>query len=115
VAPHAQGKLVRVTQGEIFDVAVDIRKDSPTYGRWHGEILSADNKRQMWIPSGLAHGFLVLSETAEFLYKTTDYYVPELERCLRWDDPRVNIRWPLDGRQPRLSAKDTQGLSFDQL
>ena len=115
LAPRAQGKLVRVTQGEIFDVAVDIRKDSPTYGRWHGEILSAENKKQMWIPAGLAHGFLVLSDTAEFLYKTTDYYVPELERCLRWDDPRVDIRWPLAGRQPLLSVKDAQGLGFDQL
>jgi dTDP-4-dehydrorhamnose 3,5-epimerase len=115
LAPHAQGKLVRVTQGEVFDVAVDIRRDSPTYGKWHGEILSAENKKQMWIPAGLAHGFLVLSETAEFLYKTTDYYAPEHERCLRWDDPTVNITWPLAGRLPQLSAKDAQGLSLDQL
>jgi dTDP-4-dehydrorhamnose 3,5-epimerase len=115
LAPKAQGKLVRVTQGEVFDVAVDIRKDSPTYGKWHGEILSAENNKQLWIPAGLAHGFLVLSETAEFLYKTTDYYAPEVERCLRWDDPTVNIAWPLNGRQPQLSAKDAQGLSFDQL
>ena len=115
LAPRAQGKLVRVTQGEVFDVAVDIRKDSPTYGRWHGEILSAENRKQMWIPPGLAHGFLVLSEAAEFLYKTTDYYAPEMERCLRWDDPRVNIAWPLNGRPPQLSAKDMQGLALDQL
>ena len=115
LAPRAQGKLVRVTQGEVFDVAVDIRKDSPTYGRWHGEILSAENRRQMWITPGLAHGFLVLSEAAEFLYKTTDYYAPEMERCLRWDDPRVNIAWPLNGRPPQLSAKDMQGLALDQL
>lgn len=115
LAPHAQGKLVRVTQGEVFDVAVDIRKDSPTYGQWHGEILSAENRKQMWIPAGLAHGFLVLSESAEFFYKTTDYYAPELERCLRWDDARLNIAWPLHGQQPQLSAKDAQGLAFDQL
>jgi len=113
--PKAQGKLVRVTQGEVFDVAVDIRKDSPTYGKWHGEILSAENKKQLWVPAGLAHGFLVLSETAEFLYKTTDYYAPAVERCLRWDDPFLKIDWPLAGRQPQLSAKDAQGLNFDQL
>jgi dTDP-4-dehydrorhamnose 3,5-epimerase len=115
LAPRAQGKLVRVVQGEVFDVAVDIRKDSPTYGKWHGEILSAENRKQMWIPAGLAHGFLVLSESAEFLYKTTDYYAPELERCLRWDDPGLSIAWPLEGRQPLVSAKDAQGMSFDQL
>lgn len=115
VAPKAQGKLVRVVQGEVYDVAVDIRRDSPTYGRWYGEVLSADNKKQMWIPAGLAHGFLVLSDTAEFLYKTTDYYAPEFERCLRWDDPALNIAWPLAGRQPQLSAKDMQGLSLSEL
>ena len=115
LAPRAQGKLVRVTQGEVYDVAVDIRKDSPTYGKWHGEILSAENNKQMWIPAGLAHGFLVLSETAEFLYKTTDYYAPELERCLRWDDPTLSIAWPLAGRVPQLSAKDAQGLTLEQL
>jgi dTDP-4-dehydrorhamnose 3,5-epimerase len=115
VAPKAQGKLVRVVQGEVYDVAVDIRRDSPTYGQWYGEVLSADNKKQMWIPAGLAHGFLVLSETAEFLYKTTDYYAPEFERCLRWDDPALNIAWPLAGRQPQLSAKDTQGLCLAEL
>jgi dTDP-4-dehydrorhamnose 3,5-epimerase len=115
LAPHAQGKLVRVTQGEVYDVVADIRKHSPTYGRWHAEVLSAENHKQMWIPAGLAHGFLVLSETAEFLYKTTDYYAPEFERCLRWDDPSLNIAWPLAGRQPQLSAKDAQGLRLDQL
>lgn len=115
LAPKAQGKLVRVTHGEVFDVAVDIRKDSPTYGQWFGEVLSAENKKQMWIPAGLAHGFLVLSDSAEFLYKTTDYYAPELERCLRWDDPSLNIAWPLAGRPPLVSAKDAEGLAFDQL
>ena len=103
--PQAQGKLVRVVAGEVFDVAVDIRPDSPTFGRWVGEILSADNKRQMWIPPGLAHGFLVTSEYAEFLYKTTDYYAPALERAIAWNDPRIGIDWPLDGA-PLLSAKD---------
>lgn len=112
LAPRAQGKLVRVTQGEVFDVAVDIRKGSPTYGRWHGTVLSAENRKQMWIAPGLAHGFLVLSETAEFLYKTTDYYVPEFERCLRWDDPDIGIVWPLGGEEPQLSAKDKRGLDL---
>jgi dTDP-4-dehydrorhamnose 3,5-epimerase len=115
LTPHAQGKLVRVTQGEVFDVAVDIRKESPTYGQWHGEILSAENRKQIWIAPGLAHGFLVLSETAEFLYKTTDYYAPAAERCLRWDDPDVGIAWPLAGIEPQLSGKDAQGLSLKQL
>ncbi|MFT3848056.1 MAG: dTDP-4-dehydrorhamnose 3,5-epimerase [Propionivibrio sp.] len=109
--PKAQGKLVRVVAGEVFDVAVDIRKDSPTFGQWVGETLSADNKRQLWIPPGLAHGFLVLSETAEFLYKTTDYYAPALERCIRWNDPTLAIRWPISG-EPLLSAKDAQGAPF---
>jgi dTDP-4-dehydrorhamnose 3,5-epimerase len=104
-----QGKLVRVIAGEVFDVAVDLRKDSPTFGRWVGEILSADNKRMMWIPEGFAHGFLVLSEQAEFLYKTTDYYAPEYERCIQWNDPSLAIDWPL-GAAPRLSAKDNRGL-----
>jgi len=109
---NPQGKLVRVTQGEVFDVAVDIRKDSPTYGQWVGEVLSAENKRQLWIPAGLAHGFLVLSDTAEFLYKTTDYYAPEHERCIAWNDPTLNIDWQLHGQIPLLSQKDLQGTSF---
>lgn len=111
VAPKAQGKLVRVVQGEVFDVAVDIRPGSPTFGRWVGERLSAENKRQMWIPPGLAHGFVTLSETAEFLYKTTDYYAPEHERCIAWDDSTLAIAWPLAG-EPSLSGKDRLGLPF---
>ena len=106
-----QGKLVRVVQGEVFDVAVDIRKGSPTFGQWVGEILSADNKRQLWIPAGLAHGFVVLSETAEFLYKTTDYYAPAHERCIAWNDPDLAIDWKIDS-PPALSAKDAAGMSF---
>jgi dTDP-4-dehydrorhamnose 3,5-epimerase len=107
-----QGKLVRVTAGEVFDVVVDIRRDSPTFGQWVGEILSADNKRQLWIPPGLAHGFVVLSEHAEFLYKTTDYYAPEHERCIAWNDPTLAIQWPaLDGL-PQLSVKDAAGAAF---
>ena len=112
--PHGQGKLVRCLYGSIFDVAVDIRKDSPTFGRWVGEILSAENKKQLWIPEGLAHGFLVLSDTAEFLYKTTDYYAPSNEGCLRWDDPTLAIMWPLDGT-PALSSKDQNGLLFTEI
>ena len=108
-----QGKLVRVTQGEVFDVAVDIRKGSPTFGQWVGEILSAENKKQLWIPAGLAHGFVVLSETAEFLYKTTDYYAPQHERCIAWNDPDLAIAWPIEG-QPLLSAKDAAGIAFRQ-
>jgi dTDP-4-dehydrorhamnose 3,5-epimerase len=104
-----QGKLVRVTQGEVFDVAVDLRRSSPTFGRWVGEILSAENKRQLWVPEGFGHGFVVLSETAEFLYKTTDYYAPAHERCVIWNDPDLAIAWPLDG-QPMLSGKDALGL-----
>ncbi|WP_028744962.1 dTDP-4-dehydrorhamnose 3,5-epimerase [Rhizobium mesoamericanum] len=100
-----QGKLVRVVEGEVFDVAVDLRKGSPTFGKWVGEILSADNKRQLWIPAGFAHGFLVLSETAQFLYKTTDFYSPENERAIIWNDPTLSIRWPLD-TTPILSGKD---------
>ncbi|SDI33385.1 dTDP-4-dehydrorhamnose 3,5-epimerase [Pseudomonas flavescens] len=110
---QAQGKLVRVTAGEVYDVAVDLRRQSPTFGQWVGTHLSADNKRQMWVPEGFAHGFLVLSEFAEFLYKTTDYYAPAHERCIRWDDPSLAIDWPLQG-EPSLSAKDQQGLRFDQ-
>jgi dTDP-4-dehydrorhamnose 3,5-epimerase len=109
---NAQGKLVRVTQGEVFDVAVDIRKSSPTFGQWVGEILSAENKRQLWVPAGLAHGFLVLSETAEFLYKTTEYYAPAHERCIAWDDATLAIDWPLTGLVPQLSAKDQTGAAF---
>lgn len=104
--PHAQGKLVRVTQGSVFDVAVDIRPDSPTFGRWVGVELSGVNHRQMWIPAGLAHGFLVTSDSADFLYKTTDYYRPESEGSVRWDDPDLAIAWPLEGITPSLSAKD---------
>ncbi len=110
---QAQGKLVRVTAGEVYDVAVDLRRQSPTFGQWVGTHLSADNKRQMWVPEGFAHGFVVLSEFAEFLYKTTDYYAPAHERCIRWDDPKLAIAWPLQG-EPKLSAKDQQGLSFDE-
>lgn len=107
-----QGKLVRVVQGEVFDVAVDIREGSATFGQWVGEILSAGNKRQMWIPPGFAHGFLTLSETTEFLYKTTDYYAPEHERCIRWDDEVLAIEWPVLGQPPVLSTKDLAGGAF---
>jgi len=103
-----QGKLVRVVRGVVFDVAVDLRRGSPTFGRWEGVELSEDNKRMLWIPPGFAHGFLVLSESADFLYKTTDFYAPEHERCIRWDDPDIGIAWPLSG-EPILSAKDSQG------
>lgn len=108
-----QGKLVRCTQGEVFDVAVDIRRDSPTFGRWVGEILSAENKRQLWVPPGLAHGFLVLSEGAEFLYKTTEYYAPQLERAIIWNDPDLGIDWPLEGELPLLSPKDSSASTFN--
>jgi dTDP-4-dehydrorhamnose 3,5-epimerase len=108
---QAQGKLVRVTQGEVFDVAVDMRSSSQTFGQWVGEYLSSENKRQIWIPPGFAHGFLVLSDTAEFLYKTTDFYAPEFECCLKWDDSTVAISWP-QGFTPLLSTKDLAGLSF---
>lgn len=110
-----QGKLVRVVAGEVFDVAVDIRPESPTFGRWVGEILSADNKRQLWVPPGLAHGFLVLSDSAEFLYKTTDYYAPQYERCIAWNDPTLAIQWPVLSESPKLSAKDASGGSFVEL
>lgn len=103
-----QGKLVRVVQGEVYDVAVDVRKSSAHFGRWVGVHLSAENKRQLWIPAGFAHGFVVLSETAEFLYKTTDYYAPAHERCIRWDDPALGIRWPI-AAPPILAAKDAAG------
>ena len=106
-----QGKLVRVTEGEVFDVVVDIRKSSPTFGLWATVTLSADNKRMLWIPPGFAHGFLVLSDYAEFLYKTTDYWAPAHERCIAWDDPQLNIAWPLQGA-PQLSARDQNGVPF---
>lgn len=106
-----QGKLVRVVRGAVFDVAVDIRKSSPTFGRWVGVELTEDNHKQLWVPPGLAHGFLVLSETADFLYKTTDYYAPAHERAILWNDPAIGIEWPLAG-EPSLSAKDQQALSF---
>jgi dTDP-4-dehydrorhamnose 3,5-epimerase len=117
--PHAQGKLVRVTQGCVFDVAVDIREDSRTFGRWVGVELTGDNQRQMWIPPGMAHGFLVTSESADFLYKTTDYYAPHAEGCVRWDDPDLAISWPLAGLTVALSAKDAtasplRGQSFEK-
>ena len=104
-----QGKLVRVIVGEVFDVAVDIRKSSPTFGKWEGVLLSAENKKQFWVPEGFAHGFVVLSEVAEFLYLTTDYYAPEHERAIRWDDPELNIAWPHQGA-PILSDKDRQAV-----
>lgn len=107
-----QGKLVRVVAGEVFDVAVDIRRSSPTFGRWVGEVLSADNKKQLWLPPGMAHGFLVLSESAEFLYKTTDYWAPEHERCIVWNDPTLAIKWPALNGAPLLSAKDANGQWF---
>ena len=111
-APHAQGKLVRVTQGCVFDVAVDIRRASPTFGRWVGVELSGDNHKQMWLPPGLAHGFLVLSDSADFLYKTTDYYAPQAEACIRWDDPALMIAWPDAGHAPIVSGKDAAGQTF---
>ncbi|WP_236173136.1 dTDP-4-dehydrorhamnose 3,5-epimerase [Pseudomonas pseudonitroreducens] len=106
---QAQGKLVRVVSGTVFDVAVDLRRSSPDFGRWVGAVLSAENKHQLWVPEGFAHGFIVMSETAEFLYKTTDYYAPQHERCIRWDDPSLGINWPLAGTAPLLSAKDLEG------
>lgn len=111
---HAQGKLVRVVRGKVFDVAVDIRKDSPTYGQWEGVILSEENKTQFWIPPGLAHGFVVLSDIADFEYKCTDYYTPGFEGCLAWNDPDVNIEWPIDF-EPLLSHKDLKGSFLEGL
>lgn len=110
---HPQGKLVRVVQGAVLDIAVDIRKSSPTFGQHLALELSAENKRMLWIPEGFAHGFVVLSDTAEFLYKTTDYWFPEHERCLRWDDTKLAIDWKLQV-SPSLSAKDSQGLVLDE-
>jgi dTDP-4-dehydrorhamnose 3,5-epimerase len=110
---HPQGKLVRVVQGAVLDVAVDIRKSSPTFGQHVSLELSAENKRMFWIPAGFAHGFVVLTESAEFLYKTTDYWYPEYERCIRWDDPKLNIDWQLK-TNPALSGKDAQGKAFSE-
>ena len=111
---NTQGKLVRVVSGEVYDVAVDMRKDSATYGQWVGVLLSAENKRQLWVPEGFAHGFYVTSESAEFVYKCTDYYNPSSEVSLRWDDPTLNIDWPLvNGQKPSLSAKYEDGLLFE--
>ena len=106
--PAPQGKLVRVVSGEVYDVVVDLRRSSPTFGKWTGEVLSAQNRRMMWVPEGFAHGFLVLSDVAEFLYKTTDYYAPQQERTLLWNDPAVGVQWPLEG-EPVLKPKDAAG------
>lgn len=108
-----QGKLVRVVQGEVFDVAVDIRKSSPTFGQWAGAVLSAENKRQLWVPEGFAHGFVVTSDSAEFLYKTTDYWAPEFERSIAWNDVAIGIQWPIQG-EPALSTKDQQAKLLAQ-
>lgn len=108
-----QGKLVRVVAGEVFDVAVDVRRHSATFGKWVGVVLSGENKRQLWVPPGFAHGFLVLKDGTEFLYKTTDYYAPQHERCIRWDDPAIGIEWPLINA-PVLSAKDQLGTTLSQ-
>ena len=109
-----QGKLVRVVRGSVFDVAVDIRKSSPHFGRWVGVELSEENHRQLWVPPGFAHGFLVTSDIADFLYKTTDYYAPEFERCLAWNDPGVGVEWPLAGNAPQVSVKDRAGLFLER-
>ncbi|MBS1208651.1 MAG: rfbC [Proteobacteria bacterium] len=109
-----QGKLVRVVSGRVWDVAVDMRRSSPTFGKWQGVELTAENNRQFWVPAGFAHGFVVLSDSADFLYKTTDYYAPEHERCLAWNDPVVGVQWPLEGITPQLSAKDQVGQRFVQ-
>jgi dTDP-4-dehydrorhamnose 3,5-epimerase len=110
---QSQGKLVRVTAGVVFDVAVDIRRQSATFGKWVGVVLSAENKRQLWVPPGFAHGFVVLKDSTEFLYKTTDYYAPQYERCIRWDDPAIGIEWPM-AQAPILSGKDQLGLALSQ-
>jgi dTDP-4-dehydrorhamnose 3,5-epimerase len=112
LTPKAQGKLVRVIQGEVFDVAVDIRRSSPTFGKWAGEIISSENKKQLWIPEGFAHGFLTLSDTAEFLYKTTDFYSPEHEQSILWDDETIGIDWPM--KEVSMSSKDNASLSFKE-
>ena len=112
LTPKAQGKLVRVIKGEVFDVAVDLRQSSPTFGKWVREILSSENKKQLWIPEGFAHGFLTLSDTAEFLYKTTDFYSPEHEQSILWDDETIRIDWPLE--DVSLSSKDNAALSFKE-
>jgi len=110
---QSQGKLVRVVVGEVFDVAVDLRRSSPTFGQWVGERLSAENKKSLWVPEGFGHGFLVLSDVAEFLYRTTDFYAPEYERCIAWNDPEIGVDWPLDG-EPLLSEKDAKGIVFSE-
>jgi len=107
-----QGKLVRVVRGSVFDVAVDLRKSSATFGKWVGVELTEENKRQMWVPPGFAHGFLTLSESADFLYKTTDYYAPQFECCIAWDDPALAVAWPLSGELPQVSVKDQRGVAF---
>ena len=112
LTPKAQGKLVRVIQGEVFDVAVDLRQSSPTFGQWVGEILSGDNKKQLWIPKGFAHGFLTLSDTTEFLYKTTDFYSPEHEQSILWDDKTIGIDWPM--QEISLSSKDSAAVTFKE-
>ena len=112
--PNPQGKLVRVISGEVFDVVVDLRRQSPAFGKWVGEIISSENRKQLWVPPGFAHGFLVISETAELVYKCTDYYSPEHERCIAWDDPDLCIDWPGLKQAPVLSEKDASGMSFDK-
>lgn len=107
-----QGKLIRVIVGEVFDVAVDLRRSSPTFGKWAGAVLSAENFQMLWIPPGFAHGFLVLSDIAEFVYKATDFYAPQYERTIRWNDPQIQIDWPLQGQTPILSTKDANGAAF---
>ena len=115
IAPQGQGKLVTVMSGSIDDFVIDVRPSSPTFGKWVGEILSAQNRKQLWIPPGFAHGFLVLSETAEFLYKTTNFFAPQFERCIAWNDPTIGIDWKLEGINPLLSVKDTQGKPFTDI
>lgn len=113
--PGPQGKLVRVASGAVFDVAVDLRRSSPDFGKWTGVVLSAENKRMFWVPEGFAHGFLTLEDNTDFLYKCTAPYAPQFEGSLAWNDPAVGIEWPLDGIEPKLSAKDANGLSLDQV